>query len=52
VYYHNDRTKKQADAIVAALTGAGVDPSALTTVVNAIPAEETEPELTLKVVVR
>lgn len=52
VYYHNDRTRKQADAIVAALIGAGVSPSALTTVVNAIPSESAEPELTIKAVVR
>jgi hypothetical protein len=52
VYYHNDRTRKQADAIVSALTDAGVNPASLTTVVNAIPAEETQPELTIKAVVR
>jgi hypothetical protein len=52
IYYHNDRTRKQADAIVEALTRAGVNASALTTVVNAIPAEGTESELTIKVVVR
>jgi hypothetical protein len=50
VYYHNDRTQKQADAIVSYLVGTGVSPSSLKTFVNAIPGDETE--LTVKMVVR
>ncbi|HEY3402035.1 MAG TPA: hypothetical protein VGK59_01545 [Ohtaekwangia sp.] len=53
VRYHNDRTAKQADAIIRALVAQGADPSKLKYFVNAIPA--TSPEnrkLTIKAVAR
>ena len=53
IRYHNDRTTKQADAIIQALVAQGADPTKLKYFVNAIPA--TTPEnrkLTIKAVAR
>lgn len=53
VRYHNDRTTKQAEAIVSALVSQGADQSKLTYFVNAIPATLPEnKKLTVKAVAR
>lgn len=52
IYYHNDRTIKQAETIINALIADGVAEDKLSYVVNAIPATEEEKKLTVKAVVR
>jgi hypothetical protein len=46
--YHNDRTAKQAQAIIDYLTNAGVNREQLSLFVNAIPGSETDEVLVIK----
>lgn len=53
IYYHNDRTPKQAQAIVDYLIESGAPATSLSTFVNAIPGEsEDDYTLTIKTAIR
>jgi hypothetical protein len=50
--YHNDRTRQQANSIIAQLVKSGIDPNSLKILTNAIPAALPEKKLTIKAVAR